>query len=56
LIEIANKCIYRRMTGEYSHTLHNWTISLIPGVFLLSFCVLLLISIVWICHSLRHDT
>jgi hypothetical protein len=55
LIEIANKCIYRRITGEYSHSLYNWTYHIIPGVFLLGFCLLLLVALLWICHSLRHD-
>jgi hypothetical protein len=55
LIYFANKGIYRRITSEYSHTLYNWTDNIMPGVFLLGFCVLLLISIVWICHSLKHD-
>jgi hypothetical protein len=55
LIEFANKGIYRRITGEYNHTLHNWTLGIIPSVFLLSFCILLFISLLWVLHSLRHD-
>jgi predicted membrane channel-forming protein YqfA (hemolysin III family) len=55
LIYFANYGIYRRITGEYSHTLHNWTDNIIPSVFLLAFCILLLVSLVWICNSLKHD-
>ena len=55
LIEFANKGIYRRITGEYNHTLYTWTRNIIPSVFLLAFCILLLASLVWICHSLRYD-
>ena len=55
LIEMANYVIYRRITGEYNDSLDNWTYNIIPGVFLLGFCLLLLVALVWICHSLRHD-
>jgi hypothetical protein len=55
LIEFANRCLYRRITGEYSQTLHEWTLNIIPGVFLLGFCILLFVSLVWICNSLKHD-
>ena len=55
LILFANYGIYRRITGDYNHTLYNWTSNIIPGVFLLAFCILLLASLVWIFHSLRYD-
>jgi uncharacterized membrane protein YwzB len=55
LIFFANYGIYRRITGKYNHNLDNWTYNIIPGVFLLAFCILLLIALVWVCHSLRHD-
>jgi hypothetical protein len=55
LIFFANKGIYRRITGEFSLTLLNWTFNIIPGFFLLGFCILLLVAILWVCYSLRHD-
>jgi hypothetical protein len=55
LIEITNIGIYLRITGKYNPTLNSWTVNIIPGVFLMSFCILLLVAILWICHSLKHD-
>jgi peptidoglycan/LPS O-acetylase OafA/YrhL len=55
LIWFVNFGIYRRITGEYNHTLHSWTTSILPGVFLLSFCILLLVALFWVCHSLKQD-
>ena len=55
MIYFANYGIYRRITGEYNLTLDNWTYNIIPGVFLLSFCILLLVALLWVLHSLRHD-
>jgi hypothetical protein len=55
LIEFANYGIYRRITGEYNTNLENWTYNIIPGVFILSFCTLLLVALLWVLHSLRHD-
>ena len=54
-IDIINSCIYDRITGEYNAILELWTWRIIPTVFLLVFCVLLLVALVWICHSLKHD-
>jgi hypothetical protein len=55
LIELSNYGIYHRITGEYNQTLENWTYNIIPGVFLIVFCVLLFVSLAWICNSLKHD-
>jgi hypothetical protein len=55
LILIANDGIYKRITGEHNLTLYKWTIDIIPGVFLLAFCILLMVALLWVCHSLRHD-
>ena len=54
LVSIAHE-IYYRINGTYSEKLDNWTILYIPNTFLLADCVLLLIGLVWICHSLRYD-
>jgi hypothetical protein len=55
VIYIINYSIYRRITGDYSKALSKWTTIIIPSMFLLICCLLLLISLVWICHSLRYD-
>jgi hypothetical protein len=55
LVEIANVGVYLRITGEYNPTLLILTYQIIPGVLLLSFCILLLVALLWVCHSLRHD-
>jgi hypothetical protein len=55
LIELANYGIYRRITGEYSHTLEYWTYFIIPSVFMLSYCILLLVALLWVLYSLKHD-
>jgi len=44
------------MNDTYSDKLVNWTYYYIPTTCLLADCVLLLIGLIWICHSLRHDT
>jgi hypothetical protein len=54
-IECANYGIYRRVTGEYNFTLDKWTYTIMPGVLLLSYCILQLVALVWICRSLKHD-
>jgi hypothetical protein len=55
LIRFANKGIYRRINGEYNQTIYNWTRNIIPGVFMLIFCLLMLVALLWICNSLRYD-
>jgi hypothetical protein len=55
LIEIANYGIYRRITGGYSANIEKWTLKIIPGVFLLAFCILLLVALLWVLHSLKND-
>jgi hypothetical protein len=55
LINFANHGICLRITGKYNHRLNNWTDRIIPSVFLLVFCLLLLISLFWILNSLRYD-
>jgi magnesium-transporting ATPase (P-type) len=55
LIWFANLGIYFRITGEYNHTLRLWTGTIFSGVFLVAFCILLLVALLWVYHSLRHD-
>jgi hypothetical protein len=55
LINLGNYGIYRRITGEYSANIEKWTYNIIPGVFLLAFCILLLVALLWVCHSLQQD-
>jgi hypothetical protein len=55
LLELTNIGIYRRITGDYSAKIENLTWNIIPGVFLFGFCILLFVSLVWICNSLKHD-
>ena len=54
LIDIAN-WIYWRINGQFSQKIKHWTYVNIPSLFLTADCVLLLISLVWICKSLKHD-
>jgi hypothetical protein len=55
LAVISNDVIYKQIVGTYNHTLNNWTNRIIPAMFLFGCCILLLVALVWICHSLRHD-
>ena len=55
IIVIANYDVYRRVTGAYSPTLDTLTYIIMPQVFLLIDCTLMLIALIWICKSLRHD-
>jgi hypothetical protein len=55
LLNFGNYGIYRRVTGEYNHTLDKWTYTYLPGMFLLMYCILLLVALVWICRSLKND-
>jgi hypothetical protein len=55
LIELANIGFYQKLTGEYNANIEKWTMNISPGVFLLSFCILLFVSLVWICNSLKQD-
>jgi hypothetical protein len=43
------------VNGQYSYKINSWTFTYIPTLFLTADCVLLLIGLVWICHSLKHD-
>jgi len=54
LVFIADE-IYNRINGTFSHQLYYWTAFYIPNTCLFIDCMLLLISLVWICHSLRYD-
>jgi len=54
LIRIAYGIDYR-INGTYNVSLVNWTAFYIPTFWLFIDCVLLLVGLVWICHSLRDD-
>ena len=54
LVFIAYK-IDHRINGTTNDSLVNWTGFYIPNTWLFIDCVLLLVGLVWICHSLRHD-
>jgi hypothetical protein len=54
LLSIANVINYR-INGQFSDKIDNWTYVFIPTMFLIADCVLLLIGLVWICKSLKHD-
>ena len=47
--------IYWRINGQFSYKIYTWTYLYIPSLFLTADCVLLLIGLVWICRSLKHD-
>jgi hypothetical protein len=55
MIDIGNEGFYQRITGEYNETLTKWTWLFIPGVFLLGICVIILVALIWICRTFRHD-
>ena len=54
LVNIATWISYR-VNGQFNHKIDDWTFTYIPAIFLTADCVLLLIGLVWICHSLKHD-
>jgi C4-dicarboxylate transporter len=39
----------------YNETLDNWSHQILPNVYLLIDCTLLLVALIWICRSLKHD-
>jgi hypothetical protein len=55
LIFIANNGINFGITGNFNLNLDLWTRKIIPTVFILGFCVILLVALVWICSIFRHD-
>jgi hypothetical protein len=55
LISIAGVAFYQRITGEYNKALNNWKFWIIPGVFLVGVCVILLVALTWICFMYGHD-
>ena len=54
LFAIANS-ISDIINGQFSYKIDNWTYVFIPTMFLIAECVLLLIGLVWICKSLKHE-
>jgi hypothetical protein len=54
LVNIATWISYR-VNGQFNNKIDDWTFTYIPAIFLTADCVLLLIGLVWICHSLKHD-
>jgi hypothetical protein len=52
---IACRGIYYRITGESNLALVNWTLIINPSLFISSFCVILLVALIWIFHTFRHD-
>jgi hypothetical protein len=56
LLFIANHAIYYRINNGHDNVmLFEFTTKYIPNTFLIVYCTLLLIALVWICHSLRYD-
>jgi hypothetical protein len=54
LVSLAN-VISKRINGQLSLKIITWTYVYVPTLFLTADCVLLLIGLVWICNSLKHD-
>jgi hypothetical protein len=54
LISIAN-VVNSRINGKESIKIYRWNYEYIPTIFLTADCVLLVIGLVWICRSLKHD-
>jgi hypothetical protein len=46
---------YLQKNKHYSDTINTVTFYLMPTIFLLIDCVLLLIALIWICRSLKHS-
>jgi hypothetical protein len=53
LLNIAMRIDYR-INGQFSYKI-IWTVFYIPTFFFTADCVLLLIGLVWICKSLKHE-
>jgi magnesium-transporting ATPase (P-type) len=51
---IAHYLSYR-FTGNLNETLQKWTYTIIPLIFMVGICVILLVALTWICKMFWHD-